>query len=128
MTNPLLQDLAAVMQREREQDPQARYMAIEFLRTHHAAIEQVVRDAESYRRIWAELDAEQVVRASKKFGDSLGVLKDAERYRYLRTHRHDYIQRNTGAEISLRLPAGADLLKDAAIDAVLDAAIEKGRK
>ena len=69
MTNPLLQDLAEVMRRRdaaRDADvpdrPEAlsAYLgaAASFFEVHHAAIEQNARDAERWRELCRQIDAE----------------------------------------------------------------------
>jgi hypothetical protein len=50
-----------------------------------AAVGEDAKDAAAnWRALMESVNADQVVRASEKFGDALGVLKDAARYRFLR--------------------------------------------
>lgn len=80
-------------------------------------IEGLRKDADAYRTLISQVGAEQVVAASKKFGDSLGILRDSERYRAL---RFAYLaQSPKWADIISQTPVFNQVTFDEAIDAAM---------
>lgn len=87
------------------------------------------RDGEDARawRQWCEaVGAEQVVALNEKFGDALGLVKDAERYRWLRSHQREVVFTDATGVPTWGYDDSAEAL-DAALDAAIASAAGGGR-
>jgi hypothetical protein len=101
--------------------------ACNYLRTHGARIAELEGDAEKWHAFTAGIDADQVVSASEKFGDALGLLRDAARYRWLRDSRGPVTTHIETWRYDLdKYVMVANEEADAAIDAAMALATSKG--
>lgn len=78
-------------------------------------------DAAQWRAFLESVSAEQVVSLSEKFGDALGVVRDAARYRYLRDAPSG--SENGEIEIVFWRKSKGHVLSGKPLDRKIDAAI-----